>query len=319
MTVDVNYYGLVAVDKRGNRVLFLDPNSLDITEAIEGLPSKPHELLIVEAQDKAYVPIYGDGAHGDNPHPNHLIAVIDLHSQELSKIIDIAPFKAPHTARLGDKGLLYCCCEDSGAVVVLDSANDHFVGAIRIPSLNVHRLATVSGTGTLITENEEDGTLSLVALEGTSGRVIKNIKAPGPLNGIAHSSGQPWAVATAKDKPAIYVLSTDELSLLRSIPLPGHTKPGQVVRYRDDGKVLAVIGDFEPVVSFYDADLNPLFAAETQAKPLDGAFSPDGKNFLVANEESGSVTVVDLQRRRAIAHKLVPVGCEVLGFFPLKN
>ena len=70
--------GLVAIDKVGNRVLFLDPTNYALIFTLDGFAPRVHELLISEDHTRAFVPIYGDGIHGNNPHPGHLIAVIDL-------------------------------------------------------------------------------------------------------------------------------------------------------------------------------------------------------------------------------------------------
>src|SRR5579871_35650 len=58
---------IIAIDKQGQQVLFLDPTDLSIRASITGLPTRPHELLVLQEHGKAYVPIYGDGVHGDNP------------------------------------------------------------------------------------------------------------------------------------------------------------------------------------------------------------------------------------------------------------
>jgi len=311
-------FGLIAVEKTAGRVVFLDPETLALRKAIDGLPPKPHELLITSLGRKAYVPIFGDGIHGDNPHPQHHVAVIDLDRQAVAKLIDISPYRAPHTARLGANGLIYCCCEASAAVVVIDPARDEMVGAIPVGSYNVHRLATIPAEHRLVTETEEDGVLSLVDLEGTAGRVVEQRQVQGGTNGIAASPVQPWIVATAAAAPELLVLDRGDLRPLRTLPLPGHARKGQIARFRPDGAVLAVIGDFDPVASFYDADLNYLFTAEVQDKPLDGSFSPDGLKFLVCNERSGTVSVIDLVARRTVAHVAVDSGFEVLGYYPLK-
>jgi hypothetical protein len=38
-----------------------------------------HELLVVPDTGLAYVPIFGDGIHGRNPNPGHVLCIIDLH------------------------------------------------------------------------------------------------------------------------------------------------------------------------------------------------------------------------------------------------
>ena len=78
--------GLLAVDKQGNRVLFLNPDSFAVEQELNALPPRPHELLMLPALEKAYVPIYGDGVHGDNPHPGHKVAIIDLRRRRFAAL-----------------------------------------------------------------------------------------------------------------------------------------------------------------------------------------------------------------------------------------
>jgi hypothetical protein len=70
--------GLIAVDKIGNQILFLDPKSYATTLTLDAFAPRVHELAISPDHRTAYVPIYGDGIHGNNPHPGHLIALFDL-------------------------------------------------------------------------------------------------------------------------------------------------------------------------------------------------------------------------------------------------
>jgi len=68
-----NARGMIAVDKMGGKVLFLDPTSYRTEVVIDGFPRTVHELLIVPETGMAYVPIFGDGVHGRNPNPQHLL------------------------------------------------------------------------------------------------------------------------------------------------------------------------------------------------------------------------------------------------------
>lgn len=305
---------IIAVDKQGQQVLFLNPADLSVLAAITDLPSRPHELLVLEHLRKAYVPIYGDGIHGDNPHPNHQVAVIDLDTRRLSGFIDTLPYVSPHTGRLGRDGLVYLCCENSATIIVIDPAHDRIVRHIHVPSKNVHRLAPLRHADQLWAESEEDGQLYAVDLREPD-RAPNALAMPGPLNGIDASPLQPWVVATAQDRPVLYVVDTGQRRLLRTIELPGHQRPGQVVRFSPDGRILAVIGDFEPVVSFFDENLQWLFNAELGDKPLDGCFSPTQDYLLVANENDATVSVVDIGKRKTIAQVPVGNGCEILAYF----
>lgn len=311
-------FGLIAVDKSAGRILFLDSQTLEIRKVLDDLPRKPHELLVLPQKGKAYVPIFGDGVHGDNPHPEHHIAVVDLASEQVITLIDLSPYKGPHTARRGYNGLIYCCCEESAVIVIIDPHTDTVTGTINSESHNVHRLAVIPGKNVLITESEEEGGLSQIVFDDNSGRIVKKMSVPGSLNGIDVSPIRPWIIATNGRDPEIFVIDREQWVLLDTIPLKRHHKPAQIVRFRNDGEIVAVIGDFDPVVSFFDADLHYLFTAELQKKPLDGTFTPDGRYFLVANEESGTVSVISLEEGRVAGHVPVPEGCEVLAYYPLK-
>ena len=70
--------GMIAVDKMGTKVLFLNPETYETEVTIDDFPRTVHELLIVPETGLAYVPIFGDGIHGRNPNPGHLLAIIDL-------------------------------------------------------------------------------------------------------------------------------------------------------------------------------------------------------------------------------------------------
>lgn len=305
---------IIAVDKQGQQVLFLNPGDLSVRAAITDLPSRPHELLVIEHLRKAYVPIYGDGVHGDNPHPNHQVAVIDLDSRRLSGFIDTLPYVSPHTGRLGRDGRVYLCCENSATILVIDPAQDQIVGHIHVPSKNVHRLTPLPHADQLWAESEEDGQLYAVDLR-EPGQAPAALAMPGPLNGIDASPRHPWVVATAQDRPVLYVVDTEQHRLLRTLELPGHQRPGQVVRFSADGRILAVMGDFEPVVSFFDEHLQWLFNAELGDKPLDGCFSPAQDYLLVANENDATVSVVDIGKRSTVGHVPVGDGCEILAYF----
>jgi hypothetical protein len=92
--------GMIAVDKMGAKVLFLNPVSFETEVVLDGFPRTVHELLVVPDTGLAYVPIFGDGIHGRNPNPGHLLCIIDLEKRAHVGDIELAPYIAPHTLRL---------------------------------------------------------------------------------------------------------------------------------------------------------------------------------------------------------------------------
>ncbi|MGH6665520.1 MAG: hypothetical protein ACREB2_11560, partial [Pseudolabrys sp.] len=70
--------GMIAVDKIGCQILFLNPQTYETETVLDGFQRTVHELLVVPETGLAYVPIFGDGIHGRNPNPGHVLHVIDL-------------------------------------------------------------------------------------------------------------------------------------------------------------------------------------------------------------------------------------------------
>ena len=67
LTNMANARGLIAVDKKGGRVLFLNPHNYETEVVLDGFEKTVHELLVLPETNRAYVPVFGDGIHGRNP------------------------------------------------------------------------------------------------------------------------------------------------------------------------------------------------------------------------------------------------------------
>src|SRR5438874_7766629 len=147
--------GVIAVDKIGTKVLFLNPVTFETEVVLGGFPRTVHELLVVPEAGLAYVPIFGDGIHGRNPNPGHLLCIIDLERRAHIGDIDLRPYIAPHTLRLGPDGLIYITCENSAVVAVIDRSTHKVVEAIDSGSTNGHRLVISFDVDPVSTENEE--------------------------------------------------------------------------------------------------------------------------------------------------------------------
>ncbi len=312
-TSSANVRGIVAVDKQGGTVLFLDPDTLATRTVLDGFPTLPHELAISPDAKHAYIPAYGDGAHGDNPHPNHVVSVVDLIARKRVTDIDIHPFESPHTLRFAPDGKLYVCCENSHAVVVIDPAVNRVVGSIDTGSTNTHRLVVLPHSGLIVTENEEDRTLSVI--DPSQQRRIDTIRLPHAIAGIAVDPTETFLVAVDAQTPQLLLVDVRTRALTRTVPLTGHKKGSQVARYSPDGKHLLVIGDHEPVVSLLDSQAQHQAMIKVGNKPMDAAFSPDGKTLLVANEADGTLSEIDLAQKAVVRTVAAGIGCETLAYY----
>jgi len=304
-------HGMIAVDKMGTKVLFLDPRTYVTEVAIDGFPKTVHELLVVPGTGLAYVPIFGDGIHGRNPNPQHYVCVFDLHRRALAATIDTSPYIAPHTLKLGLDGLIYITCENSAVVAVIDPDKNKVVDAIDTGSTNGHRLIIAPDGERLYTENEEDATVSVIDLPRR--RLLGKIETPRPLAGIAISADGRTVIAVDDEQPTLFLIDTAAGRMREEVPLRDVPKPAQIARFAPDFGVLAVSSVRSDTVSLID----PLFAGQTAikvgAQPMDMAFR--GDELFVGCQGDGSVHVIDIPGKRHKASFAAGTGCESLGYF----
>ncbi len=303
--------GLIAVDKMGGKVLFLDPESYATTHVLDDFEPLPHELLVAPRSLTAYVPIYGDGIHGRNPNPGHLLSVVDLKERAHVADIDLSPYVAPHGLQIGPDGLLYITCENSAVVALVDLARRELIGAIETDSANSHRLAIAPDGRWLYTENEEDASISVIDLPRR--QLVKRIAVPHALAGLAISPDGKILVAVDDEEPVLILIDSASFAIVGTVPLDGVPEPAQIARYSPDGRILLVTSLRSATATLID----PTFARQTTVavgrQPMDGAFH-NGAVF-VACQGDGSVHVIDLATRRASLRFEAGVGCETLAFF----
>jgi YVTN family beta-propeller protein len=302
--------GLIAVDKMGCKVLFLNPTTYATETVLDGFPRTVHELLVVPETGLAYVPIFGDGIHGRNPNPHHLLCIIDLNKRAHAGDIDLRPYIAPHTLKLGPDGLIYITCENSAVVAVIDRASHKVVEAIDSGSTNGHRLIIAPDGQRLYTENEEDGTVSVIDLPAR--KLLRKIKTPRALAGIAISPDGATVIAVDDVEPALFLIGAAS-DAIRTLRLDGVPKAAQIARYSPDNSVLAVTSLNSGTVSLIDPSFTRQTAIKVGSQPMDMAFR--GDELFVACQGDGSVHVIDLTARQWKSSFAAGKGCESLGFF----
>ena len=301
--------GLIAVDKMGTKVLFLNPETFETETVLEGFPRTVHELLVVPETGLAYVPIFGDGIHGRNPNPGHLLCIFDLEKRAHVGDIDLRPLIAPHTLKRGPDGLIYITCENSAAVAVIDRTSHTVVDTIDSGSTNGHRLIISPDGQRLYTENEEDATVSVIDL--AERKLLRKIKTPRALAGIAIAPDN-TVIAVDDVEPTLFLIDAarDDIRTLR---LEGVPKAAQIARWREDNSVLAVTSLNSGTVSLIDPSLAHQTAIEVGSQPMDMAFR--GDELFVACQGDGSVHVIDVPARRWKSSFAAGKGCESWGFF----
>lgn len=303
--------GMIAVDKMGAKVLFLEPKTFEVRKVLDGFQRTVHELLIVPETGLGYVPIYGDGIHGRNPNPGHTLCIFDLRKQERIGDIDLRPLIAPHTLRLGPDGHIYITCENSAVVAIIDRKTHQVIGTIDSGSTNAHRLV-ISPDGTRIyTENEEDAAVSVLDLPGR--KLLGVIRTPHALAGIAISGDGKTVVAVSDQEPVLFLIDTESETVRETLSLDGVAKPAQIARYSPDWRTLAVTSLNSDTVSLIDPSFRAQTAIRIGSQPMDMAFR--GDELFVACQGDGSVHVIDLPGQRWKHSFPAGTGCESIGFY----
>jgi DNA-binding beta-propeller fold protein YncE len=303
---------MIAVDKIGCKILFLNPETYETETALDGFQRTVHELLVMPETGLAYVPIFGDGIHGRNPNPGHELHVIDLIKRKVAHTIDLAPYSAPHTVRAAADGLIYITCENSAKVVAIDPKTNTVAGAIDSGSHNGHRLAITGDGKRLYTDNEEDATVSVIDVPNR--KLLGKIATPQALAGIAVADDGRTVVAVSDIEPVFFVIDTPSQSVTRSVKLEGVPKAAQIARYSPDGKLLVVSSLNSNMISFIDASS---FGGQTAVpvgdQPMDFTFR--GDDLFVGCQGDGSMHVIDIPTRKHRLSFAAGKGCESVGFF----
>ena len=304
-------HGMIGVDKMGAKILFLNPRTYAVEKVLDGFQRTVHELLVVPETGLAYVPIFGDGIHGRNPNPGHTLCIIDLLKREHIGDIDLRPYIAPHTLKLGSDGLIYITCENSAVVAVIDRATHKVVDAIDSGSTNGHRLIISPDGQRLYTENEEDGEVSVIDLPKR--KLLGKIKTPHPLAGIAISSEGQTVVTVSDTEPALYLIDTASERVRRTVMLKDVPKAAQIARYSPDWRLLGVTSLNSDTVSLVDPSFKEQTAIKVGNQPMDMAFR--GDELFVPCQGDGSVHVIDLKNKKHKTSFQAGKGCESVGFF----
>lgn len=306
-----NGHGMIAVDKMGAKVLFVDPKSFKVEKVLDDFPRTVHELLIVPETGLAYIPIFGDGIHGRNPNPGYLLAIIDLKNRTHAGDIDLRPLSAPHTLRLGPDGHIYITCENSAVVAVIDRATNKVIDTIESGSTNAHRMEIAPDGKRIYTDNEEDGTVSVIDLPGR--KLLGKIETPQAIAGISVSADSRTVVAVSDAAPELYLIDVDSGAVARTLKLDGVEKPAQIARYSPDFKVLAVTSMLSDTVSLIDPSFERQVAVKIGSQPMDMTFR--GDELFVGCQGDGTIHCVDIPNGRAKHHFQAGTGCESVGFF----
>ena len=309
-------HGLVLIDKRGAHVRFVDPSSYKELSNLE-IGDAPHDLAISPDHKTVYIPIYGDGVYGKNPHPGHTIAVIDLATRQVTATIDVSPYIAPHGIQVDSRGKLYVSCDLSRKLLVIDPKTRAIEAAIDTEGTG-HWVAVLPDGSKAYVPNKNDK-LFISVIDLKARKMIGRIPAPNGIQGIAESPDGKRVVASDLAEPTLLVIDTASDSVIDRVAVQGMTRGSFKPRYTPDGSKILVcsIGQGQGQVNIINtADLHgKQQVLEVGKNPMGFAFAPDGRTALVANDGDGTVTVIDLDQMKVVSSFKAGTGIETASYY----
>jgi YVTN family beta-propeller protein len=307
--------GLIMIDKLGGFVRFFDPVSLKELSSFAIPDGPPHELAISPDHKTAYIPIYGDGVYGRNPHPGHVIAIVDLPSKKMTGTIDVSPYIAPHGLQVDSKGTLYATCDLSRKFLVIDPKTRTITAAIDTEGTG-HWIAVLPDGSKAYVANKNDR-MFVSVIDIKARKMTGKIDMPNGTQGITVSPDGKRVLAMDYKDPKFMVIDTATDKIVDTVAVDKNQTGPFRVKYSPDGSKLVTCDSQAGLANIIStSDLHGKQTVLTVGKtPFGIAFSADSKTALVSNHGDGTISVIDLPGAKVVNTFRAGTGIETLAYY----
>ena len=306
--------GLIMIDKRGGVVRFFDPGTLKEVGTLQ-LEAPPHELAISPDHKTAYVPLYGDGVYGANPHPGHTIVAIDLAAHKVIGSIDVSPYQAPHGLQVDNNGTLYATCDLSRKILIIDSKSLKVQAAIDTEGTGHWAAVLPDGSKAYVANKDDRMFVSIIDLKAR--KMIGRVPMPKGTQGITASPDGKHVLAIDYSDPKFYVIDTATDKIIDNVAVDKNTVGPFRARYSPDGSILVTVNHMDAVANIFDArNMHaPQKTVRVGPQAFGIAYSADGKTALVSNHGDGTISVIDLTTNQVSRTFKAGTGIETLAYY----
>ena len=307
--------GLIMIDKLGGFVRFFDPVSLKELSSFAIPDGPPHELAISPDHKTAYIPVYGDGVYGRNPHPGHVIAIVDLASQKMTGTIDVSPYLAPHGLQVDAQGTLYATCDQSRKFLVINPKTRTITAAIDTEGTG-HWIAVLPDGSKAYVANKNDR-LFVSVIDIKARKMTGKVDMPNGTQGITVSPDGKRVLAVDYKDPKFFVIDTATDKVVDTVTVEQNQTGPFRVKYSPDGSKLVTCDSQAGLANIINiADLHGKQTVLTVGKtPFGIAFSADSKTALVSNHGDGTISVIDLPSGKVVKTFKAGTGIETLAYY----
>lgn len=315
---------IIAIDKVANKVRFYDP---DFTErrAVDGPEPCVHELALSPDRRFAYVPLYGDGIYGANPHPNNKVLILDTASEQIVDLIDLGPLLAPHGMVATTDGRLWITCDVSARLACLDLASRTVEATFDNPAKGGH-IVELSADGSTLFVSAKEGPLGIFDLAARRFTAAVPLANPGATGigagseGVAATPDGRHLLVADNDETALHLLEIATGTLVRRVPLlprvltnPRRSRAAKL-GFSPDGRWLVATAYATGLVWVIDAeDLAHQRPVAVAKGPMGFLFEPGG-TVVVSSHDCGLFTRIDLATASPLASFAGGTGVEVLAW-----
>src|SRR5215213_4156854 len=299
---------LIVTAKTANKVQFFDAATLARTSEI-AMPAATHELVLSPDGAKVFASVYGGGIFGKNNNPDRRIAVIDLASRALERMIDVGADVAPHGVMMhGDT--LWATAELADAVLAIHPGSGE-VERIGIGG-RPHWVATSVAAGQIFASCKT--TEVVIAIDAASRKAVAKIHIPNLAEGLAVSPDGETLFVCAHRKGELYVFDARTRGLRATLPIegaPGAANQLRRVRVSPDGCYVVVSSLVDCHVAIYETTtLKQIGSLATHKAPMGFGFAADGRHAFVCCHDAAIVTEFELSTGRATREFPTASGCE---------
>ncbi len=263
--------------------------------------------------EESYAKVYVTNQAAD------LVAIIDKRTGLLMRYVDVSaeggiwqnPLQSPHYVTVSNnKKYWYVSLIAKGEVWKFDAETDTLIAKVSVGSSPAHILCSPDDS-TLYVSNFSASVNRITMVDATTMTVKRTSP---PINtaphGLALSRNGRWLYATAYESDRIFELdletfSTRQFPVRRAgEPSTRNYRPYQVMLSPDEKKLFVTCnGDaaFDGDLRVIDLETLDIKSITVGKYPILMDYTPDKSRLYVANRNSNSVSVVDVQRETVVA------------------
>jgi DNA-binding beta-propeller fold protein YncE len=306
--------GLILIDKVGHHLRFFDPKTWTEISNLE-VAVNPHDLALSPDHKTAYVTIYGAGIYGNNPNPEHTVAIIDLTTRTQTGVIDVSPYVAPHGIQVDKAGTLYVTCDASRKMLIIDPKTKAIKAAVDTEGTG-HWLTVLPDGSKAYIENKNDRPF-ITVIDLKARKELGKIAVANGTEGIAASPDGKRVVALDYKDPLLYVIDPATDTIIDKVTLQDNQRAGSRVRYSPDGATIVTDNGGQQLVNVISAsDLHgKQFVIPVGKAPMGFGFAPDNRIAIVGNHGDGSVSVIDMKEGKELKRFDAGKGIETMTWY----